>query len=56
MSPKIKAALKFIESGGQKSIITESTKLADKSYGTKITLNYDEIDLHKYDKKNRDLP
>lgn len=49
MAPKIKAALNFIELGGQKSIITESKKLEDKSYGTKITMEYDEIDLHKYD-------
>ncbi len=50
MAPKIRAALKFIEEGGQKSIITESKKLADKSFGTKITMNYDQQDLHKYDK------
>jgi carbamate kinase len=41
MAPKIKACLKFIEEGGQKSVITEATKLEDKSYGSKITLNYD---------------
>lgn len=51
MAPKIKAALQFIESGGKMSIITESTKLADKSYGTKITMEYDDADLHKYDFK-----
>lgn len=49
MSPKIKAALHFIKNGGLKSIITESKKLEDKSYGTKITMEYDEKDLHKYD-------
>ncbi len=49
MAPKIKAALSFIEKGGQKSIITESKKLKDKAYGTKITQEYDETDLHKYD-------
>jgi len=38
MSPKIKAALKFVENGGAKSVITEATKLADKNFGTKITL------------------
>ena len=43
MAPKIKACLKFIEEGGQKSVITEATKLADKSYGSKITLNYENI-------------
>lgn len=50
MAPKIKAAIQFIERGGDKSIITESKKLEDKAYGTKITLEYDEKDLHKYDK------
>ncbi len=42
MAPKIRACLKFIEDGGSKAIITESTKLEDKSYGTKITLNYED--------------
>ncbi len=51
MAPKIKAALSFIEKGGEKSIITESKKLKDKAYGTKITQEYDEADLHKYDAK-----
>jgi len=41
MSPKIIAALRFVEKGGQKSVITEATKLSDKSFGTKITLKYD---------------
>ena len=49
MAPKIRAALSFIEKGGRKSIITESKKLVDKSYGTKITMEYDEEDLHKYE-------
>jgi len=40
MAPKIRAALKFIENGGQKSIITEATKLEDKKYGSKITMEY----------------
>ena len=44
MAPKIKAALRFIENGGQKSVITEATKLEDKSFGTKITLEYDPLD------------
>lgn len=51
MAPKIRAALSFIEKGGEKSIITESKKLTDKAYGTKITQEYDEADLHKYDAK-----
>jgi carbamate kinase len=49
MAPKIKAALQFIREGGYMSIITESKRLADKSYGTKITMDYNEKDLHKYD-------
>ena len=40
MAPKIAAALSFIKNGGEKSIITEASKLEDKSYGSKITLNY----------------
>jgi carbamate kinase len=44
MAPKMKAALYFIEHGGNKSIITEATKLADKKYGTKITMEYDPLD------------
>ncbi len=49
MAPKIRAALSFIERGGAKSIITESNKLENKAYGTKITMEYDEADLRKYD-------
>jgi carbamate kinase len=41
MEPKIMACLNFIKNGGSKSIITEATKLADKSYGSKITMEYD---------------
>lgn len=40
MAPKIRAALKFIEQGGEKSVITEATKLEDKKYGSKITMEY----------------
>ncbi len=40
MAPKIIAAMKFVEKGGVKSIITEASKLEDKSYGSKITMNY----------------
>ncbi len=36
MAPKIKACLQFVEQGGIKSVITEATKLEDRSYGTKI--------------------
>ncbi|MCF6366480.1 MAG: carbamate kinase [Bacteroidales bacterium] len=42
MAPKIQACLNFIENGGKKSVITEATKLTDKSYGTKITLEYED--------------
>jgi carbamate kinase len=40
MAPKIIAAMKFVENGGEKSIITEASKLEDKSYGSKITMKY----------------
>jgi len=50
MAPKIRACLDFIENGGGKSVITESKKLQDKNYGTKITMEYDEADLKKYQK------
>jgi len=42
MAPKIRACLNFIESGGRKSVITEAFKLEDKSYGTKITMEYED--------------
>jgi carbamate kinase len=41
MEPKIKACLNFIKHGGEKSVITEAKKLEDKSYGSKITMEYD---------------
>lgn len=41
MAPKIRACLRFIGQGGQKAIITESKKLEDKSYGSKITMHYE---------------
>lgn len=41
MAPKIVAALNFVEKGGIKSIITEASRLEDKSYGSKITLQYE---------------
>jgi len=41
MEPKIKACLNFLKRGGQKAIITEAKKLADKSYGSKITMEYE---------------
>jgi carbamate kinase len=42
MAPKVQACLNFIEKGGKKSVITESTKLADKAYGTKISMEYED--------------
>lgn len=41
MAPKIRACLNFIKNGGEKSVITEAKKLEDKSYGSKITMEYD---------------
>ena len=41
MAPKIKACLQFLKNGGEKSVITEAFKLEDKSFGTKITMEYD---------------
>ena len=41
MAPKIRACLHFIENGGEKSVITEAKKLEDKSYGSKITMEYE---------------
>jgi len=42
MEPKIRACLSFIKNGGKKSVITEATKLEDKSYGSKITMKYED--------------
>ncbi len=41
MEPKIRAALNFVKNGGSKSVITEAKKLVDRSYGSKITMNYE---------------
>lgn len=41
MEPKIIACLNFIKQGGKMSVITEAFKLADKKYGSKITMEYD---------------
>lgn len=41
MGPKVRAALYFINHGGDKSVITEATKLDDRGYGTKITMEYE---------------
>ena len=42
MEPKIKACLNFIEKGGKKCVITEAKKLEDKTYGSKITMIYED--------------
>jgi carbamate kinase len=42
MAPKIQACLNFIKQGGAKSVITEAFKLADKKYGSKITMEYED--------------
>ena len=42
MAPKVLACLNFIKNGGSKSVITEAFKLADKKYGTKITMEYED--------------
>ncbi|HZL77096.1 MAG TPA: carbamate kinase [Bacteroidales bacterium] len=42
MAPKIQACLNFIKQGGKLSVITEAFKLADTSYGSKITMEYED--------------
>jgi len=42
MAPKIRACLDFVKNGGRKSVITEAFKLEDKSYGSKITMEYED--------------
>jgi len=42
MAPKIEACLNFIKNGGTTSVITEAFKLADKKYGSKITMEYED--------------
>jgi carbamate kinase len=42
MAPKIQACLSFIKQGGKLSVITEAFKLADKKYGSKITMEYED--------------
>ncbi len=39
MAPKMEAALYFIEHGGIKSVITEATKLENKKFGSRITMD-----------------
>ena len=42
MAPKIEACLNFLKNGGRMSVITEAFKLADKKYGSKITMEYED--------------
>ena len=42
MAPKIQACLNFVKNGGKKSVITEAFKLADKKYGSMITMEYED--------------
>jgi carbamate kinase len=42
MAPKIRACLHFVKHGGCKAVITEATKLEDRRYGSKITMNYED--------------
>lgn len=39
MAPKMEAAIYFIEHGGSKSVITEATRLENKKYGSRITMD-----------------
>jgi carbamate kinase len=47
MAPKILACIRFIDSGGSKSVITEAFHLQNRDFGTKITREYDPADLEK---------
>jgi carbamate kinase len=42
MAPKVEACLNFIKNGGKMSVITEAFKLADKKFGSKITMEYED--------------
>lgn len=44
MEPKIIACLNFVKNGGKMAVITEAFKLADKKYGSKITMEYEKND------------
>lgn len=41
MAPKIEACLSFLGRGGKMAVITEAFKLADKKFGSKITMEYE---------------
>lgn len=42
MAPKIQSCLNFIKNGGKMGVITEAFKLADKKFGSKITMEYED--------------
>jgi len=42
MAPKIEACLNFVKSGGRQCVITEAFQLEDRSYGTRITMEYEQ--------------
>ncbi|MDR2131053.1 MAG: carbamate kinase [Odoribacteraceae bacterium] len=42
MAPKIRACLHFVKHGGSKAVITEATRLEDRRYGSKITMEYED--------------
>ena len=42
MAPKIRDCLRYEKAGGKKSVITEATQLEDRSYGSKITMEYED--------------
>jgi carbamate kinase len=42
MAPKIRACLHFVKHGGRKAVITEATRLEDRRYGSKITMEYED--------------
>ena len=51
MAPKIQACLNFIEKGGKKSVITESTKLEDRKYGTKKLITFSQLIFYIFKSK-----
>ena len=46
MEPKIRACLNFLKNGGKKCVITEAKKLENKSFGSKITMHYENDKEH----------
>jgi len=54
MAPKIRACLSFLEHGGKKAVITEAFKLEDKTFGSKITMEYDPVDKEKGERRKEE--